>query len=253
MHRSESRGAIVRMAGFTEWFGRVRSLYGNTTAIVGLPIVSFIVSAAIGYFEGLHAAELLMVALVTAAAALGILKWAENRILAYAIIGGLLSAAIVWAAWRHNQQMQDYRLIPASIELGLQPYDTEHTMVAAVVVGADFNNNNDFDIWYSADRHLTSLNGRVPEGDTSPVEGMVRRQSGVGIEDGNIQFDQPLPTYGLAKGTVDYHMCYGRSKGHFDKGLEFIANFTPIWDGKVMRTQITSHQIKESKCDTGDE
>lgn len=93
-------------------------------------------------------------------------------------------------------------------------------MMAALTVGLQFNNANNFDIWVKSFRRDFKVAGQTSEGNNKVVYGHVppgaRR---LVVSDNTVIFNKPVEFSPETVSSLDFEICYGRTQRQLNKGF----------------------------------
>lgn len=232
-----------RRTGWT-WFSNATTAYGVLPS-AGVALVT----GGLAYFGELSAAVIVVIGLLAFAAALAIFRYSPSIRNAWFGIGIILALGLALAIWQSYKLERDYKLDFDEMRLGLIPLNLNRSMAQGATVEATFINPNDFDIWLKSDRRISSINIRTSGTDAGIHIEKIRRLSRFVIADEPIEFGQPLNEAEVAEGSLDFHICYGKSKDAMTKSLTIAGTFaTQFESGKIMAA-FHETMRKEGLCD----
>ncbi|GAA3894698.1 hypothetical protein GCM10022276_12290 [Sphingomonas limnosediminicola] len=232
---------------------QVWALISHSTTVYGLIPVS--AGAAIGYeisrIAGLPAAIGLLIALGVAAFSFAIIRFSPSRKAGYWVIALALLGSTAWAVHQYDQYSVSYQ----DVEVGLIPLDPDGMLAVGLTVTPMFGNENNFDLWYEADRHLTTVTGpngqQISNSDQEKRTGRAYKKLAFSIPDSPIRFTNPMYSHQINGGNIDYHFCYGRTKDKLTKSLTFKASYTIVFDEKGPHAKVHFNQFKQGQCGGG--
>lgn len=208
------------------------------------------VTGSLAWFLGWSAPLMIILLLAATSLAFTLLKIVPDRRLSYMILGIILLAGMALGAWQYDS----YRIEAQEVRAGLEPNDIGDTMATGVVVSLTFRNDNNFPIWIMSDRRVTSVDTPsgtlISQSDQKPVLFVRKAHSVFGISDDPIKFATPIVPTQFAGGTIDYHLCYGRSEHDLHKGLTIKGRYQPeLLDGGSFNIKWDATEYKEGPCD----
>lgn len=230
---------------------KVGEFVGHAFNIAGVAPagVVAIVTSALAVFAGWPAPLIMIAGLMAALLAFALVRIIPQAWLAYLVVGVIVGVGML-VAWH---QYNDFKIEAAEVRVGLVPSDLTYTKAAGVRVSMTFSNTNDFPIWAMSDRRITSVTTAsgilISRSEQKPMTFEREKNSVFGIADEQINFPAPTALNNFIGGTVDYHLCYGRSKRHMDKELTVKGKYWPELIGNnQFNIRWDPTEYKEGRC-----
>jgi hypothetical protein len=182
----------------------------------------------------------------SAAAVVVILHYASSKKVAYSIFSALAVLVLITSYNSYNS----YNLSFEGVSVGLYPTTLDRGSASGAGVDVKFRNANSFVVWYRADRRRVIIDGMTQSDDSGAMSDHILAMSLVGIRADPVIFRKNLLPREIQGGSVDYDICYGRTKSNLTKRLSVQSSFELRFD-EFDRISVVFFpmSIKESDCD----
>ena len=226
---------------FVRWVGRFITAYG----FIPPPVVGLVTSA-LAWLLGWPAPFMILGGLASYLMGIAVIKYSPNKVVAWALIAGLITIASLTAVRQYN----DYLLTFSGIKAGLNQTSIFRDSADAGVAEAVFINENSFDLYFKTERRTAAIDGMGPKTAATSVSGTIEAGQQLGINSDQIYFGKDIANNDIPGGTFDYDLCYGRSEGRLWKRLSVQGTFQVRVDesGNLEVTHYVKLR-KEGKCD----